>query len=94
MSRILRTAQSELDLYEIWSYIAEDNPGAADRLLDEIDSAFQLLADFPEMGRNRDEFSQELRSFPVLSYVIYYQSFESGIRILRVMHGARDQKPI
>ncbi|MBW3623104.1 MAG: type II toxin-antitoxin system RelE/ParE family toxin [Armatimonadetes bacterium] len=94
MSHIVRTAQAELDLYEIWSYIAEDNPRAADRLLDEIGNAFQLLSDFPETGRYRDEFSQALRSFPVQRYVIYYQPFEGGIRILRVLHGARDQKPL
>ena len=37
MTVIRRTAQAEEDLVDIWLYIAQDNPGAADRLLDEIE---------------------------------------------------------
>jgi toxin ParE1/3/4 len=40
MSVILRTAQAEDDLIEIWIYIAQDNPGAADRVLDDIEERF------------------------------------------------------
>lgn len=35
MSVIQRTAQAEEDLIEIWIYIAQDNPRAADRVLDD-----------------------------------------------------------
>ena len=37
MPGLRRTAQAEEDLIELWLYIAQDNPGAADRLLDEIE---------------------------------------------------------
>lgn len=43
MSVIQRTAQAEEDLIEIWIYIAQDNPGAADRMLDDIEQCFQRL---------------------------------------------------
>jgi toxin ParE1/3/4 len=37
MPVIRRTAQAEEDLIDLWLYIAQDNPGAADRLLEEIE---------------------------------------------------------
>jgi len=47
---IQRTAQAEGDLIEIWIYIAQGNPVAADRVLDDIERHFQALADNPLMG--------------------------------------------
>jgi toxin ParE1/3/4 len=38
------TARAEEDLIDIWLYVAQDNPGAADRLLNEIEEKFPLLA--------------------------------------------------
>jgi toxin ParE1/3/4 len=37
MPVIKRTAQAEEDMIDIWIYIAQDNPAAADRLFDKID---------------------------------------------------------
>ena len=62
MPVIRRTAQAEEDLIDIWLYIAQDNPGAADRLLDEIEEKFFLLI-FPFCT-----FSQDLCSFPPSPY--------------------------
>jgi toxin ParE1/3/4 len=45
MPVIKRTAQAEEDLIDIWIYIAQDNPQTADRLLEEFDSKFFLLAE-------------------------------------------------
>jgi plasmid stabilization system protein ParE len=42
--RVTRTARAEQDLIEIWTYIAADNPRAADRLLDRIDEARKVLS--------------------------------------------------
>ncbi|MGH8550579.1 MAG: type II toxin-antitoxin system RelE/ParE family toxin [Blastocatellia bacterium] len=55
MTVIQRTAQAEEDLIEIWIYIAQDNPGAADRVLDEVEERFLVLADHPLMGRLRPD---------------------------------------
>jgi plasmid stabilization system protein ParE len=45
MKRILRTPQADSDLAGVWSHIAADNPGAADRLIQQINADFHLLAD-------------------------------------------------
>jgi len=71
MSVIQRTAQAEEDLIEIWIYIAQDNPGAADRVLDDIEQRFHALADNPLMGRLRPDIAPELRYFAVGSYLIF-----------------------
>ena len=50
MPTIQRTAQAEEDLIDIWLYIAHDDVRAADRLLDEIEEKFLLLADQSFLG--------------------------------------------
>ena len=42
-----RSSRAETDLIEIWGYIAKDDPMAADRQLDRIDTACKMLADNP-----------------------------------------------
>jgi toxin ParE1/3/4 len=49
-SRVLRTPDAIADLDGIWDYIARDNPAAADRVLDQLNERFVLLADNPEIG--------------------------------------------
>jgi plasmid stabilization system protein ParE len=43
------------DVLLIWRYIAQDNEPAADRFIDRLMRAFQLLGDNPHAGRRRDE---------------------------------------
>lgn len=81
---------AEIDLLDIALYIAAENPKAADKFAHEIDDKFLLLSTQPEMGRRRPELGRELRSFPVKSYVIFYDPTPGGIFVVRVLHGARD----
>jgi toxin ParE1/3/4 len=53
MGRIRRTPRADLDLEEIWYFIAQDDPAAADRWLDSLEEKIQLLADNPLMGPAR-----------------------------------------
>ena len=53
------------DLAAIWLHISADSPSAADRVLDAIDRACQTLAEFPSMGRGRDDLGSDLRNLPV-----------------------------
>ena len=59
MPVIRRTAQAEEDLIDLWLYIAQDNPGAADRLLDEIEDKCSLLADHPQLGPARPDIAAD-----------------------------------
>jgi toxin ParE1/3/4 len=90
--RISDAARTDLD--EIWFYIAQDNMDAADKFIHAIVSRFPRLAAMPQLGRQREELSPRLRSFPVGRYVIFYRPMENGIEVARVLHGARDFPPL
>ncbi|OIP92169.1 MAG: type II toxin-antitoxin system RelE/ParE family toxin [Syntrophobacterales bacterium CG03_land_8_20_14_0_80_58_14] len=90
MLRIHKSPVAENDLDEIWWYIAQDNPGNADKFIDEIEATCRKLARFKSMGRNRDELHPGLQSFPVGKYLIFYMPIHGGIEIVRVLHGMMD----
>ncbi len=91
MSRYTVSPEAEDDLLDIWAFVADDNPGAADRLIDTFYEHFIELARQPAMGRKRPEFQgPNYRSFPIGNYLVFYQPFDNHIEIARVLHGARD----
>lgn len=89
LSRFTRTVRAEEDLVEIWLYVAQDNPMAADRLLDAIAGACRRLAENLQLGPARPDLAAELRYLPVGRYLILYRETAAGIEIVRVLHGAR-----
>ncbi len=52
------------------------------------------MRDHPKMGREQDTLLVNLRSFTFKNYLIFNQSFEGGVEILRVLHGSRDIESI
>lgn len=92
MSIVRRTAQAEEDLIGIWIYIAQDNPAAADRLIDQFDGKFSLLAEQPALGPARDDIAPGLRYLPVGNYLILYRIIDGGIEVVRIVQGARNLK--
>lgn len=90
MPKILKKPKAEEDLLKIWEYIAEDSPKRADQFLDKLGNTLKMLAQFPEIGRSREELRQGVRSFAQAPYVIFYKNLKNGIEVLRVLHGARD----
>ena len=87
--RLIRTAQAEEDLIQIWSHIALDSIRAADRLLDRLDEKSRMLADNPRLGTERSDIATGVRSWPVGSYLILYHEISDGVEIVRYAHGAR-----
>ncbi len=77
---------------QIWLFVAQDNPSAADKLLMGMNDQICRLAHTPRMGRSRNEVRRGLHSFSVAKYVIFYTIEEGGIMIIRVLHSARDVK--
>lgn len=86
--KILENAES--DLLDIWFYIADDNPQAADRVLSSIHERCLLLANNSKLGTARPDIRPDLRCFVVGSYLLLYREAETGIEIVRVLHGARN----
>lgn len=89
MARVEFAQAARLDLLEIWDYIARDNVGAADRLLDEIKAKSDLLAGQPLIGTIRTDLDTDARSFPIGQYLIFYRPEAFGIFVVRVVHGRR-----
>jgi toxin ParE1/3/4 len=81
---------AEADLTNIFAYVAQDNPEAADRVIGQIYEKCQFLAQSPKAGRKRIELHASIRSFGVGSYVIFYRESRGGIEVARVLHGRRD----
>ncbi len=93
--RLLSIAQD--DLYEIISYIAADNPAAAEVIAAKIEDSLSRLANYPKLGRVPRE--QELanlgyRYLVKRDYLIFYTIERNSILVHRVVHGARDYKSI
>lgn len=55
MACVTRRPQAELDILEIWAFIAGDSVVAADRWIDELDEKMTLWATQPMMGHSTDD---------------------------------------
>jgi toxin ParE1/3/4 len=90
MNRFKISRQAGCDLEDMWVYLAQNDSLASDLLLAKVLDKFPMLAQFPAMGRSRKELSEELRSFPVKPYIIFYKRMENHIEIVRILHQSRD----
>lgn len=85
--RWLRAALANLDAEA--EYIAEDNPGAAGRVVQKILRAVDLLKKNPALGRaGRVAGTREL-VVAETPYIIPYRVRGDAVEILRVFHAAR-----
>ena len=92
--RFLRNAES--DVAEIISYIADDNPEAAQRFRRALQETGELLLDMPHIGSMRVSDKPALKGIRVVpvrdfdKHFIFYRPVDDGIVIVRLLHGARD----
>ena|SRR6516162_1787425 len=92
--------QAWQDALEIVAYIASDNPNAAARFVPALEATYGQLVALPGMGsvrHVRHEGLQGVRIMPVTgfeSYIIFYIAAGTGIKVLRILHAARDFPPI
>lgn len=75
------------DLSEIWRQgSAIWGADQADRYADTLFSLFDMLAEFPEMARERPEFAPPVRMHPSGAHVVIYCSEGQGVEIIRILH--------
>lgn len=88
-------AQAANDLEQIERYYAERADAAvAGEFVDRIATTLEhVIARNPHAGRPRPELGPQVRSFPVLPYVVFYKVEGSRIFVLRIIHGHRDIRP-
>ncbi|MBI5102804.1 MAG: type II toxin-antitoxin system RelE/ParE family toxin [Nitrospirae bacterium] len=89
--RLLSIAED--DIAEIVAFIAQDNPDAALKLADKIESRLARLADFPSLGRIPAEEELAVLGYRYLiveNYLVFYTVTAKTVLIHRILHGARD----
>jgi len=91
MPELIISPEAEADLIEIWLYIAEDSPVNADRFLDKLNDKAQKLAE-TDLGVERPEMGEGMKSFPVDRYVLYYRPIDNGAELVRVLVSSRDTR--
>jgi toxin ParE1/3/4 len=90
MKIVFRPAAIE-DLDNFLLHIARDDPTAAIRVVDAIETFYlETLADNPLIGTAKDEIVQGLRIFPVSSYLICHFVNDNHIEIARIVHGSQN----
>lgn len=92
--RLVRSPRAIQDLLEIWTYIAQHDPVAADGLLDALDLRMRLLLEQPLLGRPRGGLAPGLRSLSFENYLILYRADGGRIEVVRCVHGARRLGPL
>lgn len=92
MAQIIWTCESEIWLKDVYDYIAEDDPDAAARTIDNIYEKVQLLQNHPRIGYLYEPAEpREVRILLYDHYRITYLIKDNGdIDILGVFHGALD----
>jgi plasmid stabilization system protein ParE len=95
MTRIVFSEAARLDRREITAYtVRRFGIQQARRLRDCFEAALNTLADSPLIGHTHEELDPPGRAFRyqvvMKSFIIVYEPADDGIRIVRLLHGARD----
>jgi toxin ParE1/3/4 len=94
--RLRRTSRFERDVAELVLSIGEDNPAAAIKFLDALESLFDRLQEMPHLGKQVVHLpvkTPNLRMIPVPGFpkhLLFYRVLPHEIELLDVLHGARD----
>jgi len=91
VSKYVLGIPAELDLDEIWEYIAEDNIESADRWVGRLFDAFEAIARNPGIGHTRQDLTaQSILFWPVGAYLVLYRARKERVEIIAVTQGSRD----
>jgi toxin ParE1/3/4 len=88
--KIFVSDQADADLLQIYRYVAERNPAAAEAIIRRIDRTFENLMRFPFIGRDRASLARGIRSIVANNYVVFYAVERDRVTIVRVLDGRRD----
>ncbi|MBL4766372.1 MAG: type II toxin-antitoxin system RelE/ParE family toxin [Rhodobacteraceae bacterium] len=82
---------AEQDIADIWT-LGADRWGVdqADRYFDGMVDLFDLLSEQPEIARLRNEFKPPVRIHIYGSHIVIFETVETGIAVIRVLHQRRD----
>lgn len=87
--RLIWARRAILDLAEIRTYIARDNPRAAARVAARIRQAVTRLTEHPNLGRPGRALGARELVISRTRYIVAYSVEHESVTILAVVHGAR-----
>lgn len=95
MSRVVLSEAARDDRREITAFtVKRFGIGQARRLRDQFQTTLNNLAGSPLIGRTNEELDPPGRSFRYFvvmkSFIIVYEPTDDGIRVARLLHGARN----
>jgi len=92
--KVVWTVQALERLLEIETFIAENSPMAAEKLIDRLISRADALAHHPDRGRRLPEMpASGLRELVVGNYRIVYRRRSQVVEVLTVFEGHRLLRP-
>ncbi len=98
MSDYVLTPLAKADIFDIWSYIADNNEGAADRVEQAIYDACEFVAEGPMRGHTRPDLTTRPVRFWTLTrypnYSVVYRPETVPLQIVAVLHGKRNIRRI
>lgn len=91
MSTFVLSGEAEVDISGICEYISKRNLAASVKVLNQIESTCQMLAENPNLGEERKGYGVPgCRSFTISRYVIFFRQNENGVDIARILDASRD----
>jgi antitoxin ParD1/3/4 len=94
MSLFALTPLAKADIFNIWSFIAQDNEDAAGRVELEIYNTCAFLAEAPLRGHCRPDLTSRPVRFWTLTrypnYIVVYLPQTAPLQVIAVLHGKRN----
>jgi toxin ParE1/3/4 len=85
------TRQADQDIIDIYLHgCREFGQTQAERYHEGLADILDLIADNPRMARERPEFTPPVRLHPYRSHLIVYRLDDTGVLVVRVLHGRQD----
>ena len=98
MSVYALTPLAKADIFDIWSYIADDSEETANRVEQAIYDACAFVAEAPMRGHSRPDLTSRPLRFWTLTrfpnYTVVYRPEMSPLQVVAVMHGKRNRRRI
>ena len=90
MATVTISNRAKNEIKSVIFNITQENPPAATKFLKSLVDKLDTLALLPRIGVERSEYGEGVSTFPFGNYIIFYQPTDSGVDIIRFLHGARN----
>jgi len=86
------TERAQLAIVDIFEYLRERDPGAAESFLNDMEEQFDKIGRFPESAPIDTDFGDQVRKRVSGNYLVLYTLRDGLIYVLAVQHGRRERR--